>query len=128
MIRYLTPQEILFIHARLITTTGGAHGVRDIGLLQSATARAQATFDGRDLYPSLFLKAAALIASLAQNHPFLDGNKRTAITATGLFLQLNRYALTATNEALEEFTRQVATEHPKLALIADWLQTHSQLF
>ena len=78
MIIYLTPEQILFIHARLIAETGGGHGVRDIGLLDSAIARPRATFDGTDLYPDLFLKTAALMASLAQNHPFVDGNGRTS--------------------------------------------------
>ncbi|HUM70888.1 MAG TPA: type II toxin-antitoxin system death-on-curing family toxin, partial [Chloroflexota bacterium] len=89
MTEYLTAQQVLFIHARLIATTGGEHGVRDIGLLESAVARPQATFDGVELYPDLFHKAAALMESLAQNHPFVDGNKRTAITATAMFLRRN---------------------------------------
>jgi death-on-curing protein len=103
MTRYLTPQEVLFIHARLVVTTGGEHGIRDLGLLESAVARPQATFDGADLYPDLFLKTAALMESLSQNHPFVDGNKRTAITAAAMFLQLNGYVLQTTNEELEPF-------------------------
>lgn len=87
MTRYLTPQQVLFIHARLIATTGGEHGVRDVGLLASAVARPQATFDGADLYPDLSEKAAALMDSLTRNHPFVDGNKRTAIAAAALFLR-----------------------------------------
>lgn len=63
--------------------------MRDIGLLQSAIARPQATFEGRDLYGDIFAKAAALMHSLVQNHPFLDGNKRTAIGAVVIFLRLS---------------------------------------
>ena len=74
---FLTPQQVLFIHARLIDTTGGEHGLRDLGLLESAVARPQATFDGNELYPTIFLKTAALMDSLAHNHPFVDGNKRS---------------------------------------------------
>lgn len=77
----LTPQQILFIHYRLIESTGGAHGVRDIGALQAAAACPSATFDGEDLYPAPFAKAAALMESIIKNHPFVDGNKRTAITS-----------------------------------------------
>lgn len=66
MTAYLTTQEILFIHARLIETIGGEHGVRDLGLLESAVARPQATFDGESLYPDLFQKAAALMQSFDQ--------------------------------------------------------------
>ena len=92
----LSAQQVLFIHARLIEATGGEHGVLDLGLLQAAVARPQATFDGADLYASLFQKAAALMESLAQNHPFVDGNKRTAITAAALFLLQNGRLQTAT--------------------------------
>lgn len=110
MTRYLTPQEVLFIHARLIATTGGEHGIRDLGLLESAVARPQATFDGADLYPELFLKTAALMESLSQNHPFVDGNKRTAITAAAMFLQLNGTRLQITNAEMERFTMMVVGE------------------
>ena len=72
---YLTPEQVLFIHARLITETGALIGSWDSGLLQSAVARPQATFDGQELYPDVFSKAAALMDSLVNNHPFVDGNK-----------------------------------------------------
>jgi death-on-curing protein len=82
---YLTAAQVLFIHARLLAETGGAAGIRDLGLLEAAVARPQATFDGQDLYPDRFAKAAALMASLVGNHPIVDGNKRVGITAAGLF-------------------------------------------
>jgi death-on-curing protein len=122
---YLTAQQVLFIHARLIETTGGSHGLRDLGLLQSAVARPQATFDGADLYPDLWHKAAALMESLAQNHPFVDGNKRTAITATAMFLQQNGYVLQTTNEALEAFVMMVVEERPSLDAIVTWLKENT---
>lgn len=125
MTHYLLPQQILFIHAQLVEQTGGAHGVRDIGLLQSAAARPQATFDGIDLYPTLFLKTAALMQSLTQNHPFVDGNKRTAITSAGLFLLRNGHTLTVTNAELEAFALTVSTEHPAMDWIANWFETHA---
>lgn len=125
MTRYLTPQQILFIHARLIDTTGGEHGIRDLGLLESAAARPQATFDAKELYPDLWLKVAALMASLAQNHPFVDGNKRTAITAAALFLLQNGRRLQTDNIELERFTLQVTNNHPDLDEIASWFQKHS---
>ena len=122
---YLTATQILFIHARLIEATGGEHGMRDLGLLESAAARPQAAFDGADLYPDLWQKAAALMESLAQNHPFVDGNKRTAITAAGLFLRQNGRRLQTTNETLERFTLRVVNERPSLDDIAAWFQTHT---
>jgi death-on-curing protein len=86
---HLTPEQVLFIHSRLVTETGGSHGLRDLALLESAVARPRATFDSKELYPDLFTKAAALMDSLIKNHHFLDGNKRTGITATGLFFRIN---------------------------------------
>lgn len=123
--KYLTSEQVLFIHARLIAETGGEHGVLDLGLLQSAVARPQATFDGQDLYTELFSKAAALVESLIGNHAFVDGNKRTAITAVGLFLRLNGYRLTAGNQELEEFTLQCAQGLIPLEQMATWLKSHS---
>jgi death-on-curing protein len=123
---YLTAQQVLFIHARLIETTGGSHGLRDLGLLQSAVARPQATFDGADLYSDLWSKAAALMESLAQNHPFVDGNKRTAITATAMFLRQNGFVLQTTNEALEAFVMMVVEERSSLDTIVIWVKDNVQ--
>ena len=125
MTHYLTPQQVLFIHARLISTTGGSYGIRDIGLLASAVARPTATFDGQELYPTLFDKAAALMQSLVLNHPFVDGNKRTGITAAGLFLRQNGKQLQTSNEEMAAFTLRVAEGGLALNEIAGWLREHS---
>lgn len=125
--RLLTPEQVLFIHARLVAETGGIHGVRDLGLLESAVARPQATFDGVELYTGLFMKAAALLDSLVNNHPFTDGNKRTGIAAAVLILRINGYRLTATNPELEKFTLQVAIHHLPLSQIAAWFEQFSVL-
>jgi death-on-curing protein len=122
---YLTPEQVLFLHARLIEETGGSHGLHDLGLLEPAAARPQAAYGGQDLVPDLCSKAAALMDSLVHNHPFVDGNKRTGITAAALFLVRNGYRLTTTNLELEAFTRRVAEARPDIAEIADWLQAHS---
>ena len=123
---YLTPEQVLFIHARLIAETGGEHGIRDLGLLQSAVARPQAVFDGDVLYSDVYSKAAALLESLVNNHPFVDGNKRTGITAAALFLQLNDYALTATNQEVENFVLSIASGKNTFAFITDWFRTHTR--
>jgi death-on-curing protein len=123
--RYLTPEQVLFIHARLIAETGGEHGVRDLGLLQSAVSRPQAVFDGNELYSDIYQKAAALLESLINNHPFVDGNKRTGITATAMFLQLNDYFLTASNQEVESFVLSVASGKQSVQTIAEWLRLHS---
>ena len=78
--KYLTSHRVLFIHDQVIRRTGGSYGVRDLGLLESAVYRPQTTFDAQDLYLSIFDKAAALLQSLLKNHPFIDGNKRTALS------------------------------------------------
>lgn len=122
---YLTAEQVLFIHARLISETGGDHGVRDLGLLLSAVARPQATFDQQDLYPDLFSKAAAFLESLIGNHAFVDGNKRTAITSAGLYLRLNGYCLTANNEQLESFTLDCAQGLVSLKKMALWFERNS---
>jgi death on curing protein len=122
MTAYLTVQEVLFIHARLIATTGGEHGVRDLGLLESAVARPQATFDGIELYPGLWHKAAALMQSLVQNHPFIDGNKRTGITAAAMFLRRNGRSLQTSNAELERFTLWVTVGRPLLDEMANWFE------
>ena len=123
---YLTPEQVLFIHYRLIEETGGPHGILDIQMLQSAVARPMAMFSRKDLYPGLFLKAAAFMHSIIKNHPFVDGNKRTAITAASIFLLRNSCRLTASNKELECFTLKVAAEDVELQEIAGWLERHSQ--
>jgi death on curing protein len=124
---YLNAEQVLFIHARLIAETGGMHGVLDLGLLQSAVARPQATFGGEELYPDLFLKAATLLESLVGNHAFIDGNKRTAITAAGVFLSINGVHLLAANQELEAFTLQCAQGSVTVEQIVLWLKDNSRL-
>ncbi len=123
--KYLSPEQVLFIHSRLIEATGGAHGIRDIGLLQSAVSRPGAAFEGMDLYPDPVQKAAALMESLAKNHPFIDGNKRTAIAAAGIFLGMNGYVLECTQKELERFTLAVATGRLSIERAAGWFNEHS---
>ena len=123
---YLTVAEVLLLHARLIQRTGGSGRVLDVGRLESALARPQATFGGEELYPDLWAKAAALMHSLISNHPFVDGNKRTALTATGIFLELNGWMLIASNEQALDFVRSAVSEKLGVEEIAAWLQAHSQ--
>lgn len=127
MIRFLTPEQVLFIHNRLIILTGGEHGVRDLSMLLSALGRPQTTFDGFDLYPDLFSNAAALLDSLIRNHPFIDGNKRSAITVTGLFLSLNGYTLNVAEEEMVRFALACAQSQFKLNEIQEWLKQYCQI-
>lgn len=125
---YLTPQQILFLHSRIIAETGGSHGVRDLGALEAAAARPRMTFDGEELYPDVFSKAAALMESIIRNHPFVDGNKRTGIAAAALFLLRNGWLLTASNEEVEEFTLRVARSEATFDDIVHWLRQHTVPF
>jgi len=124
---YLTPEQILFLHARLITETGGSQGIRDLGLLVSAVGRPQATNEGKDLYLDIFTKAAALMHSLIQNHPFVNGNKPTGITAAAIFLQVNGFRLIATNPEVETFMLSVVGGEREVPEIASWLENHSEV-
>lgn len=123
---YLTPQQIMFIHYRLIETTGGPHGIRDLGALQAATARPGATFDRKDLYPDFFTKAATLMESLIKNHPFIDGNKRTAITAAGVFLRRNGLLVDASQEEVYRFIMEMAEGRAGHEAAEGWLRAHSR--
>lgn len=124
--KYLTVQDVLFVHDYIIGQTGGSHGIRDLGLLESAVARPQAMFAGQDLYVDLFLKAAALLESIARNHPFVDGNKRTAIAATDSFLFANGWYFDTTNQDLEDYVVWLVVENPGIEVVSDWLRSNSR--
>ena len=108
MIAFLSKIQILHIHQRHIDRFGGTTGVRDDSALESAVTRPQATFGGEDLYVSVAEKAAALLHSLASNHPFIDGNKRTAALSAELFLLINGFELSSSDRDLEELVMSVA--------------------
>ena len=93
--RYLTLGEVVALHRRLIASSGGASGIRDLGGLESAVAQPRASFGGADLYPAVIEKAVALGFSLVMGHPFVDGNKRAGHAAMETFLVLNGYELSA---------------------------------
>jgi death-on-curing protein len=122
----LSPEQVLFLHSRLINETGGAQGVRDLGMLLSALGRPQSTFDGLDLYPDLFTKTAALMDSLVRNHPFVDGNKRTAITSATMYLHMNGYRLSVDNPEMVRFTLACAQSQLPFVEIVSWFERHSQ--
>jgi death on curing protein len=124
--QYLTPEQVLFLHSRLISETGGEHGVRDLGMLLSALGRPQASFEQKDLYPDLFSKTAALMDSLVRIHPFADGNKRTAITSAALFLRVHGFRLVVENDELVRFTLACAQSQLSLDEITDWFKQYSQ--
>ncbi|HLO51298.1 MAG TPA: type II toxin-antitoxin system death-on-curing family toxin [Kamptonema sp.] len=105
---FLNKSAVLSIHARQIEKFGGIQGVREQGLLESALAQPQAGFGGELLHPTIHEQAAAYFYHLAMNHPFIDGNKRTAFAVMETFLRLNGYSLNLTDEQAYNFVMQVA--------------------
>ena len=103
---YLTLPELLHVAER---TLGPDYAVRDHGLLEAALARPQATAFGKDAYPDLQAKAAALLHSIARNHALIDGNKRLALTAVIAFCGLNGRRLTLTNDGAYDLVTSVAS-------------------
>src|SRR5207302_8875873 len=107
--RFLLLEEVLRIHDQPIERYGGSFGVRDAGLLLSAVAAPQASFAGGFLHGTPCEMAAAYLFHLARNHPFLDGNKRAALAAALVFLELNDVSIDAPDEELVELVLRVAT-------------------
>lgn len=105
--RFLERSEILLIHEVQIDRFGGMPGIRDEGLLESALAQPQSTFGGELLHSKIHEQAAAYLYHLAKNHPFIDGNKRTAFAAMDVFLRLNGYVLKLTNDQSYKLVLQV---------------------
>lgn len=122
MTRYLSTEQLLWLHRRLLHTFGGGSGLRDHGGLESATARPQATFGGEDLYPDVAAKAAALMHSLVMNHPFVDGNKRVGAMAAELFLAVNGHRLEASDDALLALTLSVSRGELSAEALAIWIR------
>lgn len=123
--RFLTLVEVLELHRRVIEQSGGAVGIRDLGLLESAIAQPRMTFGGEDLYPSLLEKAAALGFSMIMNHPFVDGNKRTGHAATETFLVLNGMQINASVDEQERVVLAIAAGELEREAFVEWLQRNT---
>ncbi|HKA33186.1 MAG TPA: type II toxin-antitoxin system death-on-curing family toxin [Candidatus Binatia bacterium] len=122
--RYLTLGEVLELHRRGIEQFGGAAGILNIDALESALGQPRVTYGNRDLYPTVAEKAAALGYSLIQNHPFLDGNKRTGHAAMEVFLFLNGFEIQASVDEQERVVLQVAAGAMERAAFTAWLRDH----
>jgi death-on-curing protein len=122
--RYLTLSEVLELYRRIIEQSGGTMGIRDLGLLESALAQPRMTFGGTDLYPTVVEKAASLGYSLINNHPFVDGNKRTGHAAMEVFLMLNGYEIQAPVAEQEGIVLQLASGELARDDFTEWLRAH----
>ena len=122
--RYLTVEEVLELHARLLEQFGGSEGLRDPGALASFVEQPRMTFGGKDLYPTVAEKADILSFALATNHPFVDGNKRTAHAAMEVFLVLNGYEIEASVDEQERVFLSLAAGEVEREEVTDWVKAH----
>ncbi|WP_026767440.1 type II toxin-antitoxin system death-on-curing family toxin [Selenomonas ruminantium] len=122
----LSKQQLIAIHEQIILVTGGAMGIRDEGLLDAAIAAPWQTFGGKELFPSLEEKAARLGYGLANNHPFIDGNKRIAAIATREILALNGVELSYSQSELSDIFLEVAGEQSTPDMLLEWIRHHKQ--
>jgi len=122
--RYLTLGEALYLHARLVASSGGAVGLARLGGLEAALALPRQTFAGEELYPTLGTKAAILGFALIQNHPFVDGNKRLGHAAMATFLALNGHRLQASVDETEAAILGVASGQWPLTQLTEWVESN----
>ena len=123
--RYLSISEVLELHERLIASSGGSTGIRDLGALESAVSQSHATFAQQELYPDLVGKASALCFSLVMNHPFVDGNKRVGHAAMETFLILNELEIDCSIDEQERTILDLAAGSLGLDGFTNWLKNHT---
>jgi death on curing protein len=121
-----TVENVLFLQTVAIETFGGSEGVRDLESLRAAVARPWGSSFGQDHFSTPFEKAAALAESLIRRHPFIDGNKRTAMYAAAYLLETFGYALEVEQAELEDFAVDVAQGTFESDEIATWFENHSR--
>jgi death-on-curing protein len=119
-------EDILLLHEKSIIDFGGAAGIRDLEMLESAIARPYQTFDAEHLYPTPIEKAAAIGESLIINHPFVDGNKRTGALSILALLMEHQLICTANSEAFYQFIISISTGELRFEQIVEWLQNNTQ--
>ncbi|NEP52910.1 MAG: type II toxin-antitoxin system death-on-curing family toxin [Moorea sp. SIO3C2] len=122
--RYLTVSDALELYHRIIQHSGGTEGISNLGALESALAQPRMTFGGEELYPTITEKAAALGFSIINNHPFIDGNKRTGHAAMEVFLVLNGFEINASVDEQEQMILQVASGQVSREELANWLDCY----
>ncbi len=122
---FLDLEHILRLHRSLIEHYGGADGIRDIGLLHSAISMPQASYGGEYLHRDIFEMAAAYLFHIVQNHPFLDGNKRTGAASAIVFLALNDIEIENDEQGVVDLTLAVATGQAGKAEIAQFFRAHA---
>jgi len=120
----LTTTEVVELHEKLIAATGGSPGVRDIGLLESAVLGCYQSFSDNDLYPTVIEKAARIAYAVCKNHPFVDGNKRVAVTSMLVILRMNDIVLFHTQQELVRLGLGIADGSIDYEDITAWINAH----
>src|SRR5438309_834749 len=121
---FLTLEQALNFHEVAIDEYGGSHGVRDLGLLESALAQPEQVFGGQYLHSFPFEMAAAYLYHVCRNHPFHDGNKRVELMLADTFLSLNGWNLVDENDRIRDFVLEVASGAKEKVAIARYLKEH----
>ena len=124
MIGAISLDQVVKFHSIAIEKHGGEYGLRDEGLLDSAISAPFQTFMGDDLFPTLFEKAARLAYGIIKNHPFVDGNKRTAVIVMLYFLTINDVSLAYEQSELIEIITDIASGEKEQAELIEWLLAH----
>ena len=122
---FLDLEQVMRLHASMIERYGGTEGTRDVGLLQSAVAMPQMAYGGECLHADVFEMAAAYLYHIVQNHPFLDGNKRTGAAAAIVFLAMNGVQIEADEDGLVNLTLSVARGESGKPEIAEFFRARS---
>lgn len=121
-----TVDMIIAVHERLIETSGGEQGVRDVTLIDSAISSIYQTYDSKDLYPTVIEKAARLCFALNKNHPFVDGNKRISMHMLGLFLRFHEIVYTPSNDEVVRVGLSIANGSMGYQELLTWLRKITQ--
>src|SRR3989344_4213630 len=127
MPKYLSEAEILLIHSRVVDETGGLHGIRDWNAIQSVVGQPQQAVFGKELYPTLYLKAAVYARNIIAHHPFLDGNKRTGIAVASVFLANNSVEIDVKEGEFYTLALRIAEDKWEFEEIALWYETRAVL-
>ena len=121
---FLSLRDALTIQRTAVHRYGGSLGVRDLGLLESALVAPRHTMFGEELYPDMAAKCAILLYLLVENHPFVNGNKRTAFLSTLRFAESNGYTFEATEDELYDLTLSIASGHLDKDAVTAWMHEH----
>ena len=124
MMRFLSLENIILFHEKIISKTGGSAGVRDKGLVESALNRAFATYDGIDLYLSTIEKISVISHSLISNHGFIDGNKRIGVAVMVILLKMNGIKVRYIQQELIDSGLRIAEGKMNEKEIGDWIEKH----